>query len=120
MEYMKLIVFALLVVFIVQRILPARGVRQLSASEVKAILKDSSKQFVDVRIPAEYKANHIKGFQNIPLHTLAQLADNKLSKDKEVIVICQSGMRSQKACRILKKKGYTNVANVRGGISAWS
>lgn len=120
MEYMKLIVFALVIVFIVQRILPARGVRHLSVSELKAVLKDNNKQFIDVRTPAEYKANHIRGFQNIPLHTLAKLADQKLSKDKEVIVICQSGMRSQKACKILRKMGYTNLANVRGGISAWS
>ncbi|NRK74194.1 rhodanese-like domain-containing protein, partial [Salmonella enterica subsp. enterica serovar Typhi] len=43
----------------------------------------------------------------------------ELSKDKEVVVICQSGMRSQNATKILKKLGFTNVTNVKGGMSAW-
>lgn len=119
MEYIKFVIFALLVLFIIQRMLPVRGVQQLSASELKKILKDKNKQFVDVRTPEEFKGNHIKGFQNIPLHLLSQQANQKLSKDKEVILICQSGMRSQKACRILKKKGFANLTNVRGGMSAW-
>lgn len=119
MEYIKYIVFVLLVVLLVRRMLPTKGVRHLSTNELKDTLKDKNKQFVDVRTPGEYKANHIRGFQNIPLHVLTQQADQKLSKDKEVILICQSGMRSQKACRILKKKGFPNLVNVRGGMSAW-
>jgi rhodanese-related sulfurtransferase len=102
-----------------QRLVPTKGVRQITTSELKMELKDKNKQFVDVRTPAEFKENHIKGFKNIPLHLLSQKS-NEISKDKEVVVICQSGMRSQKASKILKKLGYSNVKNVKGGMSAWS
>jgi rhodanese-related sulfurtransferase len=55
----------------------------------------------------------------MPLHQLAQKS-NELSKDNEVVVICQSGMRSQKATKVLKKLGFTKITNVKGGVSAWS
>ncbi|MGG3924306.1 rhodanese-like domain-containing protein, partial [Geobacillus thermodenitrificans] len=41
------------------------------------------------------------------------------SKEKEVVVICQSGMRSQKASKWLKKMGFQHVTNVKGGLNAW-
>ncbi|EGQ21146.1 rhodanese family protein [Sporosarcina newyorkensis 2681] len=71
-----------------------------------------------MRTPAEYKGKHIKGFQNIPLNVLNRQAAG-LKKDQEVVVICQSGMRSSKAASQLKKAGFTTVTNVRGGMSAW-
>lgn len=92
----------------------------MSARELKEMLNDKNKQLVDVRTQGEYQRNAIKGFQNIPLHLLAEQAEQKLSKDQEVVLICQSGMRSQKACKMLKKKGFENVTNVRGGMSGWS
>ncbi|WP_153732060.1 rhodanese-like domain-containing protein [Sporosarcina obsidiansis] len=115
---MSWIFIALLVGILVWRMKPAKGIRTMSTDELKNILKDKKIQFVDVRTPAEYKGNHIKEFQNIPLHVL----NNKISslkKDQEVVVICQSGMRSSKAAGQLKKAGFTNVINVRGGMSAW-
>ncbi|GGA22692.1 rhodanese-like domain-containing protein [Psychrobacillus lasiicapitis] len=119
MEYLTYILIALFLVFILQRALPTKGVRQLSTTDLKGELNNREKQFVDVRTPGEFKGNHIKGFKNIPLHQLSQKADKELLKEKEVIVICQSGMRSQKATKILKKMGFTKVTNVKGGISTW-
>ncbi|GHH96641.1 rhodanese-like domain-containing protein [Neobacillus kokaensis] len=118
MEYVNYILIGLFLILIIQRILPVKGVRQISTTELKNELKDKNKQFVDVRTPGEFKGNHIGGFKNIPVHQLAQKS-NELSKDKEVVVICQSGMRSQKASKILKKMGFTKVTNVNGGMSAW-
>jgi rhodanese-related sulfurtransferase len=43
---------------------------------------------------------------------------DKLDKDKE-IVICQSGMRSAKAAKLLKKQGFEKINNVKGGMGAW-
>jgi rhodanese-related sulfurtransferase len=119
LEYVNYILIGLFLFFIVQRILPVKGVRQISTAELKNELKDKNKQFVDVRTSGEFKGNHIRGFKNIPLHQLTQKS-NELSKDKEVVVICQSGMRSQKACKMLKKLGFNKVTNVKGGMSAWS
>ncbi|HHW36221.1 MAG TPA: rhodanese-like domain-containing protein [Bacillales bacterium] len=119
MEYIPYILIGLFVILIVQRMMPAKGVRQISTNELKNELKEKNKQFIDVRTTGEFKANHIRGFKNIPLHQLSQKS-SKLLKDTEIIVICQSGMRSQKASKILKKLGFQNVTNVKGGISAWS
>lgn len=120
MDYINYVLLALFIVFIVYRILPAKGVRNISIAELKNELKDKNKLFIDVRTPGEYKGNHIREFKNIPLNLLSQKADKELSKDKEVIVICQSGMRSGQASKILKKLGYTKVINVKGGMNAWS
>jgi rhodanese-related sulfurtransferase len=119
MEYINYIVIGLVIVFFIQRMIPTKGVRQISTSELKNELKDKNKQYIDVRTPGEFKVNHIRGFKNMPLHQLAQKS-NELSKDKEVVVICQSGMRSQKATKVLKKLGFNKITNVKGGVSAWS
>jgi rhodanese-related sulfurtransferase len=118
MEFINYLFIALLLFLIVNRFIPTKGVRMISTTELKNVLHDKNKQYVDVRTPGEFKGNHIKGFKNIPLHQLAQKA-TELSKDQEVVVICQSGMRSQKASKQLKKLGFTNVTNVKGGMSAW-
>jgi len=119
LEYINYIVIAVFLFLIIQRTLPTKGIRHITTSELKKELNDKNKQFVDVRTPGEYNGNHIKSFKNIPLHQLANKA-NQLSKDKEIVVICQSGMRSQKASKLLKKLGFTNVTNVKGGMSNWS
>jgi rhodanese-related sulfurtransferase len=111
---------AFIILFMVYRFMPTKGVRNISTAELKNELKDKNIFFIDVRTPGEYKGNHIREFKNIPLNLLAQKAEKELSKDKEVIVICQSGMRSGQASKILKKLGYTKVTNVKGGMNAWS
>ncbi|WP_077620293.1 rhodanese-like domain-containing protein [Bacillus sinesaloumensis] len=118
MDYINYIIFALIVIFIVQRLIPVKGIRNMTTAELKNELKDKNKQFIDVRTPGEFKGYHINGFKNMPLHQLSQKA-NQLSKDKEVVVICQSGMRSQKASKQLKKLGFKQITNVKGGVSSW-
>lgn len=119
MQYVTYIIIGLLLFFMVKRFMPAKGISNISTTELKNQLNDKNKQFVDVRTPGEFKGNHIRGFKNIPLHQLAQKAEKELSKEKEVVVICQSGMRSQNASKVLKKLGFTKVTNVKGGMSAW-
>ena len=116
MNYILIVLFLFL---IIQRVLPIKGVRNISTAQLKSELKDKNKQFIDVRTPGEFKGRHIKEFKNLPLQQLAQKAEKELKKDKEVILICQSGMRSQKASKILKKLGFTKVTNVKGGMGSW-
>ncbi|CAM3982564.1 rhodanese-like domain-containing protein [Mesobacillus zeae] len=118
MEFMTYMLLALGALLFIRRMMPAKGIRNISTEQLKAELKDKNKQFVDVRTPGEFKGNHIRGFKNIPLHQLAAKAASLL-KDKEIVVICQSGMRSQKASRELKKLGFEQITNVKGGVSAW-
>lgn len=112
------LIFVVLIWFVFSRIMPVKGVENITASEAKKKIKDKNVQFIDVRTPGEYAAYHRKPFVNIPLSHLAREVD-RLDKEKEVVVICQSGMRSMRAAKILKKKGFEKVTNVRGGISLW-
>jgi len=75
------------------------------------------KYFLDVRTPSEFKMRSIPGFVNVPLNQLPAKLD-KIPKNKEIVVICQSGMRSSRACSLLKKSGY-QVTNVSGGMGAY-
>jgi rhodanese-related sulfurtransferase len=119
MQYLNYLIIGLFILFIIKRFLPVKGVTNISTADLKNVLNDKSKQFVDVRTPGEFIGNHIRGFKNIPLRQLSQKAEKELSKDKEVIVICQSGMRSQQASKMLSNLGF-KVTNVRGGMSAWN
>ncbi len=109
------LIVAIVVAFLVWRMMPAKGVQSISAAQLKNILHDKDKVFIDVRTPAEYKGRNIPQFKNIPLGSNF----NHLPKDKEIVVICQSGMRSSRACKQLKKQGFELVTNVRGGMSAY-
>ncbi|CAM4053905.1 rhodanese-like domain-containing protein [Geobacillus sp. FSL K6-0789] len=114
----NIILFVLLVWFFASRFISPKGVRMMTAAELKRRLKEPGVQYIDVCTPLEFQSYHLPGFRNIPLHELTARA-HELSKEKEVIVICQSGMRSQKASRLLKKMGFQHVTNVKGGLNAW-
>jgi len=113
------IVVTILFVFVIFKIiLPARGVKQITVDELRELLKDDSIQFIDVRPEAKYHNFHIHGFKNIPLKEIRKEADN-LSKDKEVVLICQTGAHGNTASKRLKRRGFTKLTNVRGGLSTW-
>jgi len=112
------IIGLLIVGFVVWRMMPAKGVMAVSVDDLKGVLKDKEKQFIDVRTTGEYKTKHIKEFKNIPLNELKSKLVS-LDKSKETFVICQSGMRSGKAATMLKKAGFADVINVKGGMSVW-
>lgn len=74
--------------------------------------------FIDVRTPEEYAEGHVAGAKLIPLKELEQrLAE--VPKDRQVYIYCHSGKRSAAAADILVKAGFTNIENVKGGITAW-
>lgn len=118
MEVIQYVLIGAIIVFLLLKMKPTSGVRQLTTADLKKELNDKNKQFIDVRTPMEYKGNHIKQFKNLPLATLHK-ETGKLSKEKEIVVICQSGMRSNAAVKKLKKLGFTKLANVKGGMNAW-
>lgn len=111
----SIILIILIVAVLVWKFMPTKGIKTISTAELKKILNDKDKFFVDVRTSSEYKSRNIKQFKNIPLGS----DFSKLPKDKEIVVICQSGMRSASACKQLKKLGYTNITNVPGGMNSY-
>lgn len=92
MDILNVSFIALIILFVVWRILPAQGVRQITSAQLKQELKDrnANKQFIDVRTPGEFKGNHIRGFRNIPLDQLMSSSDS-LSKEMEVVLIGMNG-----------------------------
>ena len=69
---------------------------------------------LDVREPYEFQVGHIPGAKNVPLGKVGNY-----KTDKPVYVICQSGMRSKRAAKLLKAKGI-DVTNVAGGMANWT
>lgn len=75
---------------------------------------DGSVTLLDVRTVGEYSRGHIEGFRNIPVDELREHLD-EIEKGKPVYVICQSGLRSYIASRILEGNGYETY-NFSGGF----
>ncbi|AQP53719.1 rhodanese [Vagococcus penaei] len=71
---------------------------------------------LDVRTAAEFQNGHIPQAKNVPLN---RIGSYEPKSSGPVYVICQSGMRSKKASKVLKNKGF-DVINVRGGMSHWA
>jgi len=97
------------------------GIPQVSVETLKA-KRDAGEDFLllDVREPHEYQIAQIGG-KLIPLGVVGQrLSEIVDYKDKEILVHCRSGARSQKAALELKAAGFEHVANVAGGILAWA
>ncbi|WP_234554965.1 rhodanese-like domain-containing protein [Thermus caliditerrae] len=78
---------------------------------------ESGAVVVDVRTPQEFAAGHVPGAINLPVEAITSWAD-QVPKDKPVYLYCRSGNRSRQAAEYLKKKGYTNLYNVEGGVLA--
>lgn len=90
----------------------------ISTTQLENLLKNKKGIILDVREAHEYASCHIPGAKNVPLSNISN-GINTIKKDQELYVICQSGMRSSRASKILKKMGYSDVTNVRGGMSMW-
>ena len=88
--------------------------------ESTALINHEEAIVVDTRSMAEFKKGHIVDAINIPLNGFnKQLKPLEKHKDKPIIVACRSGSRSAVACKLLKKAGFENVHNLRGGMMAW-
>ena len=89
-------------------------VKQFSIEDVKNLPRDGGVTLLDVRTPREYAGGRVEGFRNIPVDELRERL-GEIEPGKPVYVICQSGLRSYIACRILAGYGY-EVYNFAGGF----
>jgi rhodanese-related sulfurtransferase len=95
-------------------------VKQLSATELKNRIQQEEKLFLlDVREPNEFEYAHIANSVLIPLNQIPNRL-SELDPQQEIVVICHPGMRSLQAANYLVQSGYKNIANLTGGIDAWS
>lgn len=89
-------------------------VKQWYYEDVENLTHDGSVTLLDTRTQTEYSRGHIEGFVNIPVDSLREKL-NELDKKKPVYVICQSGLRSYIASRILAGNGF-DAYNFAGGF----
>jgi adenylyltransferase/sulfurtransferase len=97
------------------------GIPQITVQELKRKLDTKEDVFVlDVREPHEVPIANI-GAPLIPVGELEKrIGELAAQKNREIVIHCRSGARSQKAALILKNAGFNHVENLAGGILAWA
>jgi len=93
----------------------------ITVAELKVRIEQGNPVMVDVRTPAEFNGElgHVPGSFQIPLQELeSRLQELEQYKNEEIILICRSGNRSQKATHILLKNDF-KALNMLGGMRSW-
>jgi rhodanese-related sulfurtransferase len=94
-------------------------IRSLTTTELKEKLKQGEHlTIIDVREAEEVAEGMIPGAVHIPLGELASRF-NEIGQDTDIILVCRSGKRSQKAYEFLQTQGFTKLINMDGGMLQW-
>lgn len=97
-----------------------RGVRSVVPTEAIQLINHENALMLDVRENNEFADGHIIDSVHVPLSALAgRLEELDDYRARTIVVSCRSGQRSGNACALLKKQGFENVFNLRGGVMAW-
>jgi glyoxylase-like metal-dependent hydrolase (beta-lactamase superfamily II)/rhodanese-related sulfurtransferase len=96
----------------------AYDVTEIEPTTAPAWIAANKPVVLDVREPAEYERGHIPAAMQLPQY---QLADRlgEVSRDRELLVACRSGVRSLRCAQFLRQMGYERVTNLHGGTMAW-
>ena len=92
----------------------SKGLKQWHLADAEKLPRDGSVTLLDTRTAGEYNRGHIEGFKNIPVDELRERI-GEVEQGKPVYVICQSGLRSYIATRILEGHGF-EAYNFAGGF----
>jgi len=98
--------------------LPVANFQQISVDTLNDWLRAGKTRLLDVRREGEWKAGHIQGAVWSPLDSLDTTLP-EVDRGALVAVHCKSGYRSAIACSVLQRAGFSNLANVVGGLDAW-
>lgn len=97
---------------------PIEQVQQLTVHRLAEALADDPLLLLDVREESEWEQGHAPAARHVPLGSLPDRAAD-LASDAIVAVTCSTGFRSSSAASILKRRGFSRVYNVIGGMTAW-
>ena len=92
----------------------SKGLKQWHLADAEKLPRDGGVTLLDTRTAGEYSRGHLEGFRNIPVDELRERI-TELEPNKPVYVICQSGLRSYIATRILEGYGF-EAYNFAGGF----
>lgn len=93
--------------------------RDVNVHTVQILHARDDVEILDVREPAEYENGHIPGATLLPANQIDDRLD-EVPTDKAVIVVCQSGRRSEQAATSLEESGFDNILHMTGGVRAWT
>lgn len=96
------------------------GVTQASPTEAVLLINRANALVLDVRDDQEFAGGHIADAKHIPAAQLeARINELRRYRDRPLIINCQGGVRSAKACDLLRKHEFSKVYNLQGGLNAW-
>ena len=112
------VIVALILRMELKRVL--RGFKDVTPAEAVTLINREDAFVLDVREDNELAQGKIAGAKHIALSVLKQRVEEiKEAAEKPVIAYCKTGMRSSHACEILKQHNFSNVVNLKGGVTAW-
>jgi len=95
-------------------------IQQMTVQELQQRLEqDKPPLIIDVREPWEIQLCSLPDTVQIPMGAITQRLD-ELDPDRETVVLCHHGIRSQHVAVYLQRAGFTQLHNLRGGINAWA
>ena len=95
-------------------------IQQMTVQELQQRLEqDNPPLIIDVREPWEIQLCSLPDTVQIPMGAITQRLD-ELDPDRETVVLCHHGIRSQHVAVYLQRAGFTQLHNLRGGINAWA
>lgn len=96
-------------------------VTHLPPLEFQKILNDNQVQLIDVRTPEEFAAGHLTGARNMDMqHVGFEQMISVLDTNRLVALYCLAGARSNQAAQFMRKKGFTKLYDLKGGLNAWN
>jgi len=100
--------------------LAPRG-KRATPLQVTQMINRGKTTILDVRSADEFAAGHLRDAKHIPLADLGnRIGELDKSKNRTVVVVCQTGARADKAARQLQAAGFEDVHALEGGQAAWT
>ncbi|PBQ33697.1 MBL fold metallo-hydrolase [Sphingobacteriaceae bacterium] len=97
--------------------LPVEKISSIEPALFSTLLKNSDTNIIDARNQKEFEEGHLPGAKNLPLEYMEE-HEEEINKDKVTFVYCAGGYRSMAFISLLKRKGYNNLVDVKGGFAA--
>jgi len=97
-----------------------RSYRSIGAEEAERLVRDPSVRVLDVRTPEEYRdLGHIPGAILLPVDLVISALAALPRDGRPLLIYCEHGIRSAAAARLLARGGFSDLFNLKGGMSTW-
>lgn len=121
-HYMLVLALATVTFLLIKEFSESAFSKYTNLSPMNTVTKMNTDELViiDVREPHEFILGHIDSAINVPLGKIKdQINTLEKYKNKDILMVCQSGTRSAPACNTLINAGFEKVFNLDGGMQAW-